>query len=262
MPRRRAVLRVGTHVIKLYAKPEDFVAAVIGLRAASSMQGVRTAALAGHSPARLITAQPLLAGSNPSSPTEIAMEAGELLRELQAVDATKLVPDVGSAPDAAVVGVTHPSRQLAIAETSASYITAILPDLGGRLEALLRQIEATTPSIDRFVLTHGDFCARQLLVTPDGLAVVDWDAMSCAPAALDAATYAAHLVSGKPDDLEAATEALEMLLEGYGDRPAGLSWYFATSILRHSRYPFRYFVDAWPERTEAMVTAAEAALGR
>jgi aminoglycoside phosphotransferase (APT) family kinase protein len=118
------------------------------------------------------------------------------------------------------------------------------------------------PSIDRLVLSHGDFSARQLVVTPDGLAVVDWDAMRLAPAALDPATYAAHLVSGEPDDLDEASKALEQLVEGYGDRPLGLSWYFATAILRHARAPFKYFDEDWPERIERMVTAAEAALVR
>jgi hypothetical protein len=97
-------------------------------------------------------------------------------------------------------------------------------------------------------------------VTPDGLAVVDFDAMCLAPAAFDPATYAAHLVSGGPDDLDDACEVLDELLEGYGDRPLGLSWYLATCILRHSRYPFKYLDEHWPEGVERMVAAAEAAV--
>jgi Phosphotransferase enzyme family len=250
MPRRRAVLRVGEHVLKMYAKQEEFAAAVAGLKVAGRLRGVRTAALVGHLPARLITMQSLLSGSSPSSPAEVAMDAGELLRELQ------------TASPSVTPGESRPSHQLAVAEATARYVAAILPALGGRLAALLRKLEATAPSIDRLVLSHGDFCGRQLLGTPDGLAVVDWDAMRRAPAAFDPATYAAHLVSGEPDDLDDASEALEELLEGYGGRPLGLSWYLATCILRHSRYPFRYFDEHWPERVEGMVTAAERALAR
>jgi hypothetical protein len=99
-------------------------------------------------------------------------------------------------------------------------------------------------------------------VTVDGLAVVDLDAMCLAPAALDPATYAARLVSGRPRDLDDACEVLEKLLEGYGGRPLGLSWYLATAILRHSRSPFRHLDEDWPERIERMVTAAETALDR
>lgn len=118
------------------------------------------------------------------------------------------------------------------------------------------------PAIDRLVLSHGDFCARQLLLTGHRLALVDWDAMRLAPKALDPASYAAHLVAGEPHDLDDASDALEDLVQGYGDRPPGLTWYLATCILRHSRSPFRYFDERWPERVEGMVTAAETALRR
>lgn len=250
MPRRRAVLRVGEHVLKLYSKQEEFAGAGAALRAAGSVRGVRTAALEGQLPARLITVQSLLSGSTPSSPAEVAIEAGELLRELQA-----------HMPSAAL-GAARTFDQLAVAGASANYVAAILPGLRARLDALLRELEATAPAIDRLVLAHGDFSARQLLVTADGLAVVDWDAMRLAPAALDPATYVAHLVSGEPGDLDDASEALEDLLEGYGSLPPGLSWYLATCILRHSRSPFRYFDEHWPERIEGMVTAAETALAQ
>jgi hypothetical protein len=250
MPRRRAVLRVGQHVLKLYAKQEEFAAAVAGLRAVADLRRVRTAALEVYLPSRLITVQPLLPGSSPEWPAEVAREAGKLLRALQAASPRVTSPEV------------RPAQQLAVAEASARYVTALLPALGDRLQALLRELEATMPPIDRFVPSHGDFCARQLLVTPDGLAVIDWDAIRCAPAALDPASYAAHLVAGEPDDLDHATDALERLLEGYAIRPQGLSWYLATCILRHSRSPFRYFDERWPERIEGMVAAAERALHR
>jgi hypothetical protein len=255
-PRRRAVLRVGEHVLKIYAHTADFAAATANLLAAASLRGIQTATFEGYLPARLVTIQPLLSGSPPARPADVALEAGELLRDLQAAWGPH-----APAPEAGLV-VARPSQQLAVAEASASFVAAILPALSGRLEALLRELEATAPSIDRLVLSHGDFSARQLLVTPDGLAVVDLDAMRLAPAALDPATYAAHLVFGGPDDLADASEVLEELVEGYGGRPLGLSWYLATCIVRHSRCPFRYFDEHWPERVEGMVTAAEAALDR
>jgi ATP-binding cassette subfamily B protein len=256
-PRRRAVLRVGEHVLKFYAHQDEFAAGTAGLRAAGALQGVRTPALEGDLPERLLTVQPWLSGSPPSRPADVAREAGELLRELQAAWAPVAPPEA-----ALEAGLTAalPSHELAAAELSSRFVAAILPALSGRIEALLRELEATVPSIDRLVLSHADFSGRQLLVTPDGLAVIDWDAMRLAPAALDPATYAAHLVSGGPDDLNDASEALEQLLEGYGGRPPGLSWYLATSILRHSRYPFRYFDEHWPERIEGMVAASEKAL--
>jgi ABC-type multidrug transport system ATPase subunit len=256
-PRRRAVLRVGAHVLKIYARQEDFAAATIGLRAAGRLQGLRTPTLEGDLPTRLVTMQPRLSGSPPSRATSYAREAGELLCALHAAWAPVAAPD--AALEAALPAAL-PAHQLATAESSSRFVASILPALGVRLEALLRQLEATMPSTDRLVPSHGDFSARQLLVTPKHVSVVDWDAMRLAPPALDPATYAAHLVFGGPGDLDEASEVLEKLLEGYGGRPPGLSWYLATAILRHSRYPFRCFDEHWPERIEGMVAASEAAL--
>ena len=251
-PRRRAVLSVGEHVLKIYSRNENFAAATANLLAAAELGSIRTAAFEGCLPARLITVQPLLSGSVPARSADVALKAGELLRELADADAPREPGLVAALP----------SHQLAVARASARFVAAIMPVLGGRLEALLRELEATVPSIDRLVLSHGDFSARQLLVTRDGLAVVDLDAMRVAPAALDPATYTAHLVFGEPGDLDEACEALEQLLGGYGGRPPALSWYLATSILRHSRSPFRYFDEHWPDRVEGMVAAAETALAR
>jgi ATP-binding cassette subfamily B protein len=250
-PRRRAVLRVGKHVLKIYASQEEFAAAAAALRGADGL-GVPTPTLEGQLPAWRVTVQPLLSGSPPSRPADVASGAGRLLRELQEAGAAEA--------SAGAVAAAPPSDQLAAAGASAGFVAAILPALSDRLQALLRELEATVPSIDSLVLAHGDFSARQLLVTPEGLAVVDLDALCLAPAAFDPATFAAHLVSGEPDDLVHALDVLDQLVEGYGSRPDGLSWYLATCILRHSRCPFRYLDEDWPERVEGMVAAAETAL--
>jgi Ser/Thr protein kinase RdoA (MazF antagonist) len=245
---------VGDRVLKIYADNEDFTAATANLLTAAGLPGFRTAAFAGCLPGRRLTVQPLLSGSPPARPADVAAKAGELLRELQAAWGSRT-----AAPETGPM-IAPPPQQLAVAEASARFVAAIVPVLRGRLEALLRDLEATMPSIDRLVLSHGDFSARQTLVTPQGLAVVDLDAMRLAPTALDPATFAAHLVFGGADDLDGASAALEDLLEGYGGRPAGLRWYLATCILRHSRSPFRYLDDHWPERVEGMIAASEKAL--
>jgi thiamine kinase-like enzyme len=246
-PRRRVVLRIAGHILKIYAKEEEFAAAAAGLRAAGGMRRVRTAKMQAELPTRLATVQPALSGKRPSQPADIALEAGELLRDLHRSRGHGLP-------------ATDTSYQLAAAERSAQLVTALLPALAGRLEGLVRQLEAERPSVDDLVPSHGDFNARQLLVRPDGLAAIDFDAMSLAPAALDPATYAAYLVLGGPDDLDEATEVLAELLEGYGDYPAGLQWYLATCILRRAPRPFRYLDEHWPEQVEGMVAASEAAL--
>src|SRR5687767_4297995 len=79
-PGRRAVLRVGEHVLKLYAKNEDFATAIANLLTAARLRGVRMAAFEGQLPERLVTVQPLLSGSSPARPADVGREAGELLR--------------------------------------------------------------------------------------------------------------------------------------------------------------------------------------
>jgi hypothetical protein len=97
-------------------------------------------------------------------------------------------------------------------------------------------------------------------VTAEGLAVVDFDSMCHAPTALDVADYAGHEVRGTEDDVDEIKRLLAELVDGYGGRPPGLSWYVATSIVRRSPEPFRYVEEQWPERIEGMIAASEAAL--
>jgi ATP-binding cassette, subfamily B, bacterial len=248
-PRRRAVLRVGEHVLKIYAKEEEFAAAATGLRASSALRGVTTPRMQGELPGRLVTLQSLVHGSRPSQPGDFALPAGELLRNLQ------------DSEDVALP-VIEPRDQLAAAAASANLVAAIRPDLRPRLQRLLGELEDTAPPADGLVPAHGDFNARQLLVKHGGLAAVDFDAMCLAPPALDLATYAAYVVLGGEDDLDEANEVLEALLDGYGDDPLGVSWYLATCILRRSPRPFRYLDEHWPERVESMVDAAETVVGR
>jgi len=294
-PRRRAVLRIGENVLKIYAKGEEFEHAALGLRLAGSLPGVRTAPMLGELPERLVTVQPLLEARRPSLPGEVAAEAGELLRivhssaatgtesvwrhrfppsgELAARRIAARLPSirgkVGAPRFAAAregsrttLTETPPRHQLAAAASSADLVAAIRPDLRDRLQSLLAELDETIPPANGLVPTHGDFNARQLLVTRDGLAVVDFDAMCLAPPALDLATYAAYVVLGGDDDLDRAHDVLEDLVEAYGDHPLGLSWYFATCILRRSPRPFRYLDEHWPERVEAMVRSVETVLWR
>jgi hypothetical protein len=294
-PRRRATLRLGHHVLKMYAEQEPFDRAAAGLRAAGEVREVPTAELEGFLPARLVTVQRVVSGSRPSRPADVGTEAGELLRELHsayrsivpagrfhrlpAAEASarvlasnlpalpgrvvggELLQDLDAA-QAASLPATETSHQLAAAEGCAALVVATLPALRGRVQALVRELRATVPSIDRLVPSHGDFSAGQLLVTPDGLAVIDFDSMCLAPAALDLADYAAHVVRGAEDDDTAVGEVLERLLEGYGEHPLGLSWYVATCIVRRAPEPFRYLEEDWPDRVEGMLRDAETVLGR
>ncbi|MGH2997192.1 MAG: phosphotransferase, partial [Gaiellaceae bacterium] len=153
------------------------------------------------------------------------------------------------------------SNQLDAAAVAAESVTAVVPELDDRLQAFLRTLELTRPDLESLVPVHGNFHARQLIRANGAFTVIDFDNMHAAPAALDLASYAARLVNGDEDDeLSAAATAVGGLVEGYGSRPRGFSWYLATSIILRSPLPFQFLKPHWPVRTEKMIMAAEEAL--
>ena len=107
------------------------------------------------------------------------------------------------------------------------------------------------------VVAHGDFNLSQLLERDGELIVVDTDTMCRAPDGYDLAGYIANLLSGRGDDLDDARAATPLLIEGYGARPDHLDWLIAVSTLRRVDRPIRRRKKRWPDRTVAMVEAAQ-----
>jgi hypothetical protein len=243
-PRRRAVVRLGDHVLKMYATPADLRAAEVAQRAASGLQSIRTARLEAVLPDLRSIAQPRLPG-RPFVRGPVA--AGGTIALLHA------------SPPARVPRATA-SSQLAAAASSARLTVEIRPALERRLQRLLLELEQRRPKDGVLVNSHGDFHTGQLLELDDGPALIDFDEMCLAPPALDLASYAGHFVFGAEEDLEQAREILEGLVDGYGARPPDLPWFLATSILRRAPFPFRFLDARWPDRVEGMVAAAESAL--
>jgi hypothetical protein len=248
-PRRRVALRLGDHVVKVYRYERDFSDGVAGLEAARRLDGLRTAQGEAVVDELRLTVQEWLPGAPPPRRAEFAREAGEVLRELHghALDGLEPLP---------------PSQRLAAAATAVEFVSTIAPALAARARGALRELERRVPDLDGagLVTSHGDFHGGQLLELPGGPALIDLDLLGSAPAALDLANYAGHLIPRDAPDLPAALTVLESLVEGYGSRPRWLEWYLAASILRRSRVPFRNFERDWPEQTECLVGAAEAAL--
>jgi ATP-binding cassette subfamily B protein/subfamily B ATP-binding cassette protein MsbA len=246
-PRRRATLRLDGHVLKIYAEEREFAMAVAGLELAGRLNGVRTPKGEGALDELRLTCEGLLSG-NEADPLRDAAAAGSVLAALHASEIDGLRGF--SATD-----------QLRAAAIAADSVTAVVPELDERLQALLRTLELTRPDVEGLVPAHGNFHARQLIRDGGMLGVTDFDAMCSAPAAIDLAAYAARLVTGdEKDDLSATATALEGLVEGYGGRPRGLSWYLATSIVLRSPDPFHFLEPHWPVRIERMIGAAEDAL--
>ncbi|TMM01847.1 MAG: ATP-binding cassette domain-containing protein [Actinobacteria bacterium] len=256
-PRRRAVLRADGHIIKAYGRPHDYEAALAG--AGLGARIVPTAPFALALPDLRIVVHRAVDGAPPPEAARAAERAGELLRRLHA------------APAAGLPRAT-PHDELAAARTAAALAAAVVPGLRPRLEALVERLAGAMPAPDTYVACHGDFHVDQLLAVGDELLVVDFDGMCLAPPALDLATYAADVVRGRGgrppvgdgfagvSDTVAVVDALEPLLDGYGERPAGLSWYLATGILKRAPHPFKKQVAGWAARVEGTVLTAEEAL--
>jgi len=247
-PRRRAVLRLGYNVIKIYGQEADFANAVTGLRTAWALDAVPTARPKGEIGRARLTVQSALPGRQPGAPVaHVAAAVGPLL---------------GAIHRSGAVGLRSldPSRQLGAAGESARLVAHVAPELADRVHRLLVKLEATAPSPHELVPSHGDFHAGQVLDHRGQLSLIDFDEMCRAPAALDPASFAAHTVNGQPGDLNTATAALDALLDSYGEAPEGLAWYLSTSIMRRAPFPFRFYGEQWRVEVESMVGASEAAL--
>jgi ABC-type cobalamin/Fe3+-siderophores transport system ATPase subunit len=248
-PRKRAVLRLGDHVLKIYAKEADFERAAGGLRAATGARGVTTASFEGSLRALKVTAQRVVDGRQVTDGIGTAAPSGDVIARLHASGATGLA-------------IALPAHQLAAAVTSARLVKTVAPAVSAQVVRLVGRLAESLPDANSLVPSHGDYSPHQLLDVGGDLALIDCDEFCAAPAALDLATYASYLVRGEPHGLHATWDAIDALLNGYGREPDAFRWYLATSILRRAPAPFRRQEDGWPNRVEAMVATAETALAR
>jgi hypothetical protein len=250
-PGRRAVLRAGDVVLKAYAADAAFRAGVDGLRLAGGLGLAAGPRLRGALPELRLTLQAALDGAPVPRlrARAVAPVAGAMLRLLH---------------DAAVPGLrlAPPRAELHAAAAAAELAAAVEPALAARARAVLARLEEHAPDPGAVVPSHGDFNVSQFLDLGGALAVLDFDEACLASPALDVASYAANLVSGRTGDLAQADAALDALLDGYGDRPADLEWHYAAALMRRAPSPFRLCKRRWPERMETIVAAAEEVLGR
>jgi hypothetical protein len=248
-PRRHAVLRFGRHILRLYSADHALRNGVSALRFYSTVPAVRTPRLEAVVPELRLAVQTLLPGARQTDSAASAAIAGALLAALHGARGEYQGP----------LRVATPRDHLTRAVRTAACVTVLAPELAGTLRKLVRTLVETTPASGSLVPSHGDFAVVQLLKSCAGFGLVDLDRLRLAPRALDPATYAAHLVRGRPGDLDAALAVLENLVFGYGRRPADLSWYLATMILRRAARPFHRFDTDWPNGLAEMVASAEEA---
>jgi ATP-binding cassette, subfamily B, bacterial len=246
-PDARVVLRLGDHVLKGYGKGSQFERALAGLVGSSALGSIPTSRFEASLPELRLTVQSAVDGMVPETAIGAASEAGAVARRLH---------------DASVRPLPHLGADgvLAAAARRGSLVSAIVPELRGRVEELVARLRDTTPGPGPLVPSHGDFHVDQLLRVGDELVVIDFDGMCLAPSAFDLATYLADVVRGRGGDLARIEAARGPLLEGYGGQPGDLEWYLAAVVLTRAPHPFHRFTPGWPGRVEGTVTTAEAVL--
>ncbi len=248
VPGRRATLRHGPYVLKGYATQTAFDTARRAMELLGDGQDLPTPRGLAFLPRQLSTVQEHVSGDPAARQDVVALATacGPLLRRLH------------DSPRSADVR-RDPLMQLRDARAATRVLAGLLPDEERRVTALVRRLAATAPTGLATVLSHGDFTIDQLLVGPGRRVVVtDVDNACQAPAAYDLATFAANLVSGRPDDEAVAEAALEALVRSYGD-PPGLRWHYAVALLRRCDRPFRRLKKRWPEKSMAILDLAEKA---
>ncbi len=245
-PRRRAVVKYGPHILKVYRDRLDFEDARQALRLAARLEEVHVPAYEGSFTARQATVQEWVPGHSASLWPGSSEAAGEALNALHDESHLKL-PKVTA------------RHLLAKAAVRADFVTRLLPDLQFEVDALLADLRLTAPKLPR-VISHGNFHAGQLLAGPAGLVVLDVDRLCRAAAAYDLASYVSHTVFGRPGDREVLESSLDSLVKGYGARPPGLEWYLSTCLLRRASVPFRFQDEHWPEASTELVHLAREVL--
>jgi phosphotransferase family enzyme len=242
-PLKRAVLRLGRHVLKLYGDDDAFTRACDGFALAARLN---VPTLVGSIVELRLLVLERLEGTVLDDPLPRAAELGALLRELHALDRTRL----RSLP----VEATH-----AAVEEAVELLETIDPPTARRAARVARRLAATAPTGLPVETSHADFEAGQVLVTEDGLALLDLDDLAAAAPALDFANCAAHLLRRPGEGLDRAFELLDGLASGYGSRPPALEWFLACRLLCSAPVPFRHGRPDWRERASDLVAAAEAA---
>jgi aminoglycoside phosphotransferase (APT) family kinase protein len=140
----------------------------------------------------------------------------------------------------------------------------LVPKQGPRLGHLSNALgERQASAAHSPVLTHGDFAARQVVLTVDGAAMTDLDEAAAGHPAWDVGSFLADIeyrrLRGELD-AAAAERCAAAFLAGYADvrpLPSGIAAYHAGHLLRLAALPFRTREADWPDRVEQMIDCCE-----
>lgn len=261
-PERRLVARLRAPdgpraLLKLY-HDGDFQQAWAGAEG-FSRSALHTAPLLGAEPRQHLMVWRWLDGTPgdalSSGAPDFAAEVGQALSTLHAQPPAGLLP----------VARAEESAPLRAAAASVAYL---LPELSARVHALAAALAARLGNAPPLAVpVHGDFSLDQLIATPAGVAIIDFDAAALGDPAWDFGTFGAQLEhAALRGELSAArVSAIREALEaGYaaqgGSVPPRTALYTAAGLLRLAPHAFRTRRADWPEETQALVARAEALL--
>ncbi len=250
-------------VLKVYDEA-GYGAARLGLKAFTARGPLRLARRIGKSNRRRIMVFEWLPGrllieaiSDPRPEPGAASAAGRALAELHS-----------QRPEGRLPSVSRKAEGARLLDLAAG-IGFLVPRAAATVESLARRIARSivdTPAEGSPL--HGDFYADQVLVDGDAAAIIDLDRAARGDAASDLGLFLAHLtrdVLRGRISTEAAQAARDRFLEGYGEAaplppPVRLDLYAAAGLFGLSMEPFRLREPDWPERIEAILSAASAIL--
>ena len=137
-------------------------------------------------------------------------------------------------------------------------IGVALPELSGRVGAIVQQLTDELAEPSRHVAIHRDLHLGQMFVAGSRTAVIDWDLCALGDPALDLGNLRAYLCTRLPSTADALWDAF---VNGYGGRlPAGVDRYESLMYLRMASKAYRMRGLAATRRITQLVVAAEACM--
>jgi thiamine kinase-like enzyme len=145
----------------------------------------------------------------------------------------------------------------------ANGLEALIPLEASNARFLIREINRRLVNTTaRKCSVHGDFYANQVLMTDEGVAVLDLDEAACGDPTSDLGNFLAHLERRalfggmNTSQVEAARRALLAGYERKSERTVSrdvLTIHTAATLMQLTHDPFRYRQSDWPARTSAIL---------
>lgn len=262
-PERRYVAQLGAKhgsgaVLRLYTD-EGFRTARTAAKAFCSSEGVRVPRRLGHSARHRM----LLLEWLPGQPlSEVLQDPSLRLSALEKVGAALAELHAQQCPSLPTRSGTCDAVSL---RSAAAAVAALCPPLAERTSRLSHTLESFLESTaaPRCAI-HGDFYADQVLITPDAVAILDFDRARLGDPAADLGLFIAHLERNDlygtlPSGLLPSMRAA--LLTGYGVQPESevlhrTKMHTAAGLMMLAVDPFRRRMAEWPKEIKRIINRA------